>query len=108
MKLTSAASIADHSRAGEPRGSNSTYGPHPPSNRGKSGRSFLLFWSCTLPLFHPGRTMKKPVTQKALAAAGPKNAASTSAAQNAKVFAAAAEAGVRIPASPKPAPRQKR
>ncbi len=40
-----------------------------------------------------------------VATAAPRNAAQTSASQNAKVAAAAAEAGVKVP---KPAPRQKR
>lgn len=46
-----------------------------------------------------------PTTSKVIAAVGPKNAAavSTSAPMNAKVAAAAREAGVRAP-SPKPAP----
>lgn len=49
--------------------------------------------------------MKNPVTQKVTAAAGQKNTStvSTSAPMNAKVAAAAREAGVRVP-SPKPAP----
>lgn len=54
--------------------------------------------------------MKNPATSKVIEAAGTKNAAAatSSTAQNQKVFAAAAEAGVKVPTSPKPAPGQKR
>jgi formylmethanofuran:tetrahydromethanopterin formyltransferase len=49
---------------------------------------------------------QQSATQKIITAAGPRNSGSaqTSAPMNQKVFAAAREAGVKMPASPKPAP----